>query len=129
MVLIPEFVGRLPVVAALDQLDKDTLKLILTEPRNALERQYKRLLALDEVELHFTEGAIDSIAEKALETKTGARGLRTVIEDLLLNTMFEIPSRQDVTKVVLNADVVRNRRQPLLVTKSEPQAEPRQETA
>ncbi|MCY3800223.1 MAG: ATP-dependent Clp protease ATP-binding subunit ClpX [Chloroflexi bacterium] len=127
--LIPEFVGRLPVVAALDQLDKDTLKLILTEPRNALVRQYKRLLALDEVELHFTEGAIDSIAEKALETKTGARGLRTVIEDLLLNTMFEIPSRQDVTKVVLNADVVRNRRQPLLVTKSEPQAEPRQESA
>ena len=127
--LIPEFVGRLPVVAALDQLDKDALKRILTEPRNALVRQYKRLLGLDEVELHFTHGAIDSIAEKALETKTGARGLRTVIEDLLLNTMFEIPSRQDVTKVVLNADVVRNGRQPLLVTKGETQAEPRQESA
>ena len=127
--LIPEFVGRLPVVAALDQLDKDALKRILTEPRNALVRQYKRLLGLDEVELHFTHGAIDSIAEKALETKTGARGLRTVIEDLLLNTMFEIPSRQDVTKVVLNADVVRNGRQPLLVTKGETRAEPRQESA
>ena len=127
--LIPEFVGRLPVVAALDQLDKDALKRILTEPRNSLVRQYKRLLGLDEVELHFTHGAIDSIAEKALETKTGARGLRTVIEDLLLNTMFEIPSRQDVTKVVLNADVVRNGRQPLLVTKGETQAEPRQESA
>ena len=127
--LIPEFVGRLPVVAALDQLDQDALRRILIEPRNALVRQYKRLLALDEVELHFTDGAIDSIAEKALETKTGARGLRTVIEDLLLNTMFEIPSRQDVTKVVLNADVVRNGRQPLLVTKGETQPKPRRESA
>ncbi len=127
--LIPEFVGRLPVVAALDQLDKEALKQILTEPRNALVRQYKRLLGLDEVELHFTQGAIDSIAEKALEGKTGARGLRTVIEDLLLHTMFEVPSRKDVTKVVLNADVVRNGRQPLLVTKGEVAVESQQESA
>ena len=127
--LIPEFVGRLPVVATLDQLDKEALRQILTEPRNALVRQYKRLLALDDVELHFTQGAIDAIAGRALESSTGARGLRTVIEELLLETMFEIPSRHDVTKVVLNADVVRNRRQPLLVTKGEAPVESQQESA
>ena len=127
--LIPEFVGRLPVVAALDPLDKDILMQIMTEPRNALVRQYKKLLGLDGVELHFTNGAIKSIAEQALESKTGARGLRTVIEELLLETMFEIPSRKDVAKVVVNADVARNGRDPLLVTKSEAPDEPQQETA
>lgn len=127
--LIPEFVGRLPVVAALDKLDKDALRQILTEPRNALVRQYKRLLGLDKVELHFTQGAIEAIAEKALETKTGARGLATVIEEVLLDTMFEIPSRPDITRVVVNADVVRNGREPLLVTKGEAPVESQQESA
>ena len=127
--LIPEFVGRLPVVAALDPLDKEILMQILTEPRNALVRQYKKLLGLDGVDLHFTYGAIESIAEQALKSKTGARGLRTVIEELLLETMFEVPSRKDVAKVVINADVARNGRSPLLVTKSEAPDERQQETA
>ena len=116
-------------MAALDPLDKEILMQILTEPRNALVRQYKKLLGLDGVDLHFTYGAIESIAEQALKSKTGARGLRTVIEELLLETMFEVPSRKDVAKVVINADVARNGRSPLLVTKSEAPDERQQETA
>ena len=127
--LIPEFVGRLPVVAALDPLDKEDLKRILTEPRNALIRQYQKLLGLDKVELHFTEGSLDLIAERALTTKTGARGLRTVLEELLLETMFTVPSRQDIAKVVVNADVIKTGRPPLFVTRGGRDSETEAESA
>ena len=113
--LIPEFVGRLPVVVTLDQLDKDTLVQILTEPKNALVRQYERFFDMDGVELTFTPEALDAIAEHAVEEKTGARGLRTVVEDLLLDVMFEIPSRPEVTKCIINADTVIRGERPLLL--------------
>lgn len=127
--LIPEFVGRLPVVAALHELDKKSLVRILTEPRNALTRQYQKLLGLDQVELQFTRGALQLVAERALGMKIGARGLRTVLEDILLDTMYLIPSRPDVTKVVVNADVVRNMVPPLLVTQSKASIQDEAETA
>jgi ATP-dependent Clp protease ATP-binding subunit ClpX len=127
--LIPEFVGRLPVVAVLHELDKKALTRILTEPRNALTRQYQKLLGLDHVELQFTRGALQLVAEKAMSLKIGARGLRTVLEGLLLDTMYLVPSRPDVIKVVVNADVVRNKVPPLLVTRSESAMEDEAESA
>ncbi len=127
--LIPEFVGRLPVVAALHELDEKALTRILTEPRNALTRQYQKLIGLDQVELQFTHGALRLVAEKARAMKIGARGLRTVLEGLLLDTMYMIPSRPDVKKVVVNADVVRNKVPPLLVTRSSADLEDEAESA
>lgn len=127
--LIPEFVGRLPVVAALHELDKKALTRILTEPRNAVTRQYQKLLSLDQVELQFTRGALQLVAEKAMSMKIGARGLRTVLEELLLDTMYMVPSRPDVTKIVVNADVVRNKVPPLLVTRSKKPLEDEAESA
>jgi ATP-dependent Clp protease ATP-binding subunit ClpX len=117
--LIPEFVGRLPVVVSLDSLDKDALIRILTEPKNAIVKQYQKFLQLDRVELVFTPDALDAAAESALKQRTGARGLRTIIEDVLLDVMYEIPSRADVKKVVVNGDVITSRHKPLLVTRSE----------
>lgn len=104
--LIPEFIGRLPVVATLQDLDESALIQILTEPRNALTKQYAKLFELEGVKLTFTEDAMSAIAKKAIERKTGARGLRTIIEGLLLNAMYEVPDMDDVTEVVVNADVV-----------------------
>ncbi len=127
--LIPEFVGRLPVVAALHELDKKALTRILTEPRNALTRQYQKLLGLDHVELQFTRGALQLVAERAMTMKIGARGLRTVLEELLLDVMYLVPSRPDVTKIVINADSVRNKIPPLLVTRSKKSMEDEAETA
>jgi ATP-dependent Clp protease ATP-binding subunit ClpX len=98
--LIPEFIGRLPVIATVDALDKAALVEILTKPRNALVKQYGRLFDLDDVELEFTEEAIDAIADLAMLRGTGARGLRAIIEEVLLNVMFDVPSREDVAKVV-----------------------------
>jgi ATP-dependent Clp protease ATP-binding subunit ClpX len=117
--LIPEFVGRLPVTVALDALSKEDLIRILTEPRNAIVKQYSKFLALDKVELVFTSEALDAAAEKALQLKTGARGLRTIIEEVLLDIMYEIPSRNDVRKCVVNADTIQQGKAPLLVTRSE----------
>ncbi len=113
--LIPEFVGRLPVVVNLDQLDQESLVRILTEPKNALVRQYERLFDMDGVELSFTPEALDAIAEQAIEEATGARGLRTVVEDLLLDVMFEVPGRPEVKKCVVNADTVRRQERPMLL--------------
>ena len=113
--LIPEFVGRLPVVVTLDQLDQDSLVRILTEPKNALIRQYERFFGMDDVELSFTPEALEAIAERAIAEKTGARGLRTVVESLLLDVMFEVPSRPEVTKCVVNADTIRRDERPLLL--------------
>lgn len=115
--LIPEFVGRLPVQVSLDSLDKAALVRILTEPKNAIVKQYQKFLQLDRVELVFTSDALDAAAEGAIKQKTGARGLRTIIEDVLLDIMYEIPSRADVKKVVINGDVIKSQHEPLLVTR------------
>lgn len=117
--LIPEFVGRLPVSVSLDTLDKEALIRILTEPKNAIIKQYQKLLQLDRVELNFTTDALEAAAESALRQKTGARGLRSIIEDVLLDVMYEIPSRADVKKVVINGDVISEHHKPLLITRSE----------
>jgi ATP-dependent Clp protease ATP-binding subunit ClpX len=117
--LIPEFVGRLPVAVSLDSLDKDALIRILIEPKNAIVKQYQKFLLLDRVELVFTQDALDAAAEGALKQRTGARGLRSIIEDVLLEIMYEIPSRADVKKVIINSDVITQRNKPLLITRTE----------
>jgi ATP-dependent Clp protease ATP-binding subunit ClpX len=117
--LIPEFVGRLPIMVSLDSLDREALIRILTEPKNAIVKQYQKFLQLDRVELVFTSDALDAAAEGAIKQKTGARGLRTIIEDVLLDIMYEIPSRADVKKVIINGDVITSRHKPLLVTRSD----------
>jgi ATP-dependent Clp protease ATP-binding subunit ClpX len=117
--LIPELVGRLPVSVSVDPLDKAAMVSILTEPKNALVKQFKRMLDLDGVELVFTEDALEAIAEDALGRKTGARGLRTIIEDTLLDVMYEIPSRSDVVKCVINGDTIRRKTHPLLLAQSD----------
>ncbi len=113
--LIPEFVGRLPVVATLEKLDEAALVKILTEPRNALIKQYQRMLELEEVKLSFTDDAIAAIARRAIDRKTGARGLRSILEDILLDTMFQIPCSTGVEEVVVNQEVVTSQVAPLLI--------------
>jgi ATP-dependent Clp protease ATP-binding subunit ClpX len=115
--LIPEFVGRIPVVVSLQSLDRAALVQILTEPKNALVKQFEQFFAIDNVELVFTEDALEAVAEEALRHKTGARGLRTVLEDCLLDVMYEIPSRGDVKKCVVDADAIRGLRRPLLLNR------------
>jgi ATP-dependent Clp protease ATP-binding subunit ClpX len=117
--LIPELVGRLPVVTSVEPLDKEAMISILTEPKNALARQFTRMLALDEVELVLTDDALEAIAEQAMSHKTGARGLRTILEETLLDVMYEIPSRSDVVKCVINADTIRRKVRPLLLTQAD----------
>ena len=117
--LIPEFVGRLPVVSAVHYLDEGDLVRILTEPKNALVRQYQKFFSLDDVELVFADDALGAIAEKALERGTGARGLRTIIEEALLNVMFELPSRHDVRKCVITKKTIEKGIDPTLVTEAE----------
>ncbi len=118
--LIPEFVGRLPVVATLEELDEKALVQILTEPKNALIRQYQKLFSMEGVELEFRDDAIDEIAKKALQRKTGARGLRSIMEHALLDIMFELPSLKDVTKVVVDEEVVKGKSKPLLIYADQP---------
>ena len=113
--LIPEFVGRLPVTTTLTQLDEDALIRILTEPKNALSKQFKRLFEMEGVELDIREEALSEIAKKAIERKTGARGLRSILEDILMETMYKMPSEDSLQKVVLDATVVRGESEPLLV--------------
>ncbi|GAA4695871.1 ATP-dependent Clp protease ATP-binding subunit ClpX [Nocardioides nanhaiensis] len=113
--LIPEFIGRLPLIASVSKLDREALVAILTEPRNALVKQYQKLFELDGVELEFTPEAVDAIAEKALERGTGARGLRAIIEEVLLHVMYEVPSRGDVAKVIVTDDTVLHEVAPTLV--------------
>jgi ATP-dependent Clp protease ATP-binding subunit ClpX len=117
--LIPEFVGRLPVTVSIDPLGKEDLIRILTEPRNAIVKQYAKFLALDKVELVFTPDALEAAAERALQLRTGARGLRTIIEEVLLDVMYEIPSRSDVRKCVVNADTILHGKQPILLTRAD----------
>ena len=117
--LIPELVGRLPVVVTVEPLDKAAMIAILTQPKNALVKQFTRLFELDNVELVFTDDALEAAAEEAMNRKTGARGLRTIIEETLLDVMYEVPSRRDVVKCVVNGDTIRHKAHPLLVTKSD----------
>jgi ATP-dependent Clp protease ATP-binding subunit ClpX len=121
--LIPEFVGRLPVVAVLDELDEVALIEILTEPKNALTKQFAKLFKMEGVELEFREGALKAIAKKALERRTGARGLRSIIEHSLLDTMFDLPSLQNVTKVVVDEHLITGDGPPLMIYSDQP-AEP-----
>ena len=118
--LIPEFVGRLPVIATLEDLDEDALVRILTEPKNALTKQYGALFEMDEVRLEFREEALRAIARKAIERKTGARGLRSIMESILMDTMFDIPTASDIEEVVINEDVVNDNAPPLVVHAASP---------
>ncbi len=113
--LIPEFVGRLPVIATLEELDVPALVQILTEPKNSLTKQYRRLFEMEDVEIDFREDGLKAVAEKAMERKTGARGLRSILEGVLLDSMYGIPSRDDVAKVVIDESVIRGDSEPLLV--------------
>ncbi len=112
--LIPEFIGRIPIVANLDTLDVEALKNILTKPKNALVKQYTKMLELDDVELEFSDEALGAISELAIERKTGARGLRSIIEEALIDIMFDIPSSDDVTKVVITEETIRDHKNPSL---------------
>lgn len=114
--LIPEFVGRLPVIVTLDALDEEALVRILTEPKNALVKQYQKLFELDGIELEFQPEALRVVAQEALKRNTGARGLRAIIEDIMLDVMYEIPSRDDIEKVVITADCILKKEQPLIIT-------------
>ncbi len=113
--LIPEFVGRLPVIATLDELDEDALVKVLTEPKNAVTKQYSKLFDLEGAELEFRDDALHAIARKAMERKTGARGLRSILENVLLDIMYELPSMDDVSKVVIDSEVINGRSDPLLM--------------
>jgi ATP-dependent Clp protease ATP-binding subunit ClpX len=113
--LIPEFVGRLPVVATLEDLDEKALIEILTAPKNALVKQYERLFEMEDVSLDFSEDALKAIAEKAILRKTGARGLRSIMEGILLESMFELPGLDGVEEIVINREVVEGRAQPLYI--------------
>ena len=117
--LIPEFIGRVPVIVALDALDKTALKRILTEPKNALVKQYMRLLAMDEVELEFADDALEEIADEALKRNTGARGLRSIVEKVMLDVMYDVPSDPSIKKVIINAKCIRGEEKPQIIYKEQ----------
>jgi len=118
--LIPEFVGRLPVVATLEELDETALVKILTEPKNAITKQFKKLFEMEGVEIEFRPDALAAIARKALKRKTGARGLRTIVESVLLDTMYELPSLENVSKVVVDESVIEHKSEPYLIYQNPP---------
>ena len=126
--LIPEFIGRLPVTATVNDLDKEALVEILTEPKNALTKQYARMFEMDEVELVFTPDSLEAIAEQALKRSTGARGLRAIMEEVLLNTMYDLPGRDDIERVMIDRDVVEKKVNPTLVPNKDV-AEPTERSA
>jgi ATP-dependent Clp protease ATP-binding subunit ClpX len=113
--LIPEFVGRLPVVATLEELDEDALVQILTEPKNALTKQYEKLFEMEGCEIEFREEALRAVARKAMARKTGARGLRTILEQILLDTMYDLPSLENVRKVVIDENVIVGSADPYMI--------------
>jgi ATP-dependent Clp protease ATP-binding subunit ClpX len=116
--MIPEFIGRLPIVTSVEKLDRTALMQILTEPKNALVKQYVRLFDLDDVELEFTTESLDAIAELALHRGTGARGLRAIMESVLLSVMYDVPSRTDVAKVIVTKECIADGSAPTFVTRS-----------
>ena len=120
--LIPEFVGRLPVVATLEELDADALIRILTEPKNSLTKQYTKLFEMEDVEVDFREDALRAVADKAMERKTGARGLRSILEAVLLETMYDLPSSESVSKVVIDESVIKGEADPMLIYENVDQA-------
>ncbi len=117
--LIPEFIGRLPVIAPLHELGKEELKRILVEPKNALIKQYKKTFKMEGVELEFTPEAIEEIAEEAIKRHTGARGLKSILEGIMIDLMYDIPSRNDISKIVITAEVIKKKSEPIILTKSE----------
>ena len=117
--LIPEFIGRVPVVVSLEPLDEDALVRVLTEPQNALVKQYQKLFELDGVTLEITEEAVKAVARQAMKRNTGARGLRSIMEGLMQDLMYEIPSREDIGKCVITEDVIEEAGQPTLIPKEE----------
>jgi ATP-dependent Clp protease ATP-binding subunit ClpX len=117
--LIPEFVGRLPVIAVLDELSKDALIRILTEPMNAFTKQYKKIFTFEDVELEFTEGSIDEIAARSMERESGARGLRAVLEKLMLDLMFDIPSMNNIAKIIITREMVMGKKGPEIIYRKE----------
>ena len=127
--MIPEFIGRLPVFTSVTKLDQEALIAVLTEPKNALVKQYQRLFDLDNVELEFDEEALTEVAEQALKRGTGARGLRAILEEVLLHVMYDIPSRDDVAKVVITGEVVRDHVNPTLVPRTAPRRERKEKSA
>ncbi len=127
--LIPEFIGRLPVIATLEDLDEEALVQILTQPKNALVKQYARLFEMENVDLTFTDEALDAIARRAIHRKTGARGLRSIMEGILLDTMFDLPTMENVEEIVVNEEVVEGRGEPLRVHGQKEEAEPQGQTA
>ena len=129
--MIPEFIGRLPVFTSVAQLDKEALVAVLTEPKNALVRQYQKLFDLDGVELEFTADALEAVAEQAILRGTGARGLRAIMEEVLLSVMYDVPSREDIARVVINGEVVAKHVNPTLVPREAPAAKriPKEKTA
>jgi ATP-dependent Clp protease ATP-binding subunit ClpX len=127
--MIPEFIGRLPVFTSVTKLDQKALIAVLTEPKNALIKQYQRLFNLDNVELEFSEEALTEVAEQALKRGTGARGLRAILEEVLLHVMYDIPSRDDIAKVVISGEVVRDHVNPTLVPRGAPRRERKEKSA
>ncbi|MFQ7119946.1 MAG: AAA family ATPase, partial [Intestinibacter sp.] len=117
--IIPEFIGRIPVVATLELLDENALMRILQEPKNALVKQYKKLLELDNVELEFEDEALRAIAKKAIERNTGARGLRSIVESVMMESMYEVPSRDDIKKVIVTKKAVEGDGEPVMVLKNQ----------
>ena len=113
--LIPEFVGRVPVVATLEELDERALVRILTEPRNALTKQYEKLLSFEKVKLKFTEGALNAVARKAYQQKTGARGLRAILEEVMLDVMYDAPSQKQIKEVLITEDAISGKNPPIRI--------------
>lgn len=127
--LIPEFVGRLPVVVTLESLDNAALVNILTEPRNALVKQYKKLFEIDNVELNFTDESLKAIADEAIKRKTGARGLRSIVEEIMTEIMFDIPSDESISKVVINDECINDKKSPEVIRVAEGEVRPQLKAA
>ena len=121
--LIPEFIGRLPIIATLKDLDKDALIKIATEPKNALVKQYQKLLEMDDVELEFRQDALEAIVDKAIERKTGARGLRSIIEEIMRDIMFDVPSTPNIAKCIITKETVLNKKAPELIFREKTEEE------
>jgi ATP-dependent Clp protease ATP-binding subunit ClpX len=127
--MIPEFIGRLPMVGAVRSLDREALVRILSEPKNSLVKQYRKMFEFEDVELDFTREALDAIADQALTRGTGARGLRAILEEVLLNTMYELPGRSDVGSVVIDADTVATKVAPALTPREPVTKRPRRQAS